>query len=106
MNVPRKKSTSDTNVTKDIALQSILNFFHLNSMSKFSSLAAQNKASLHCNLPLSLGDGLDLVSLCLGGQLHRRHQLLLLAPDLLLFNLDLLPALNHLKSDNDGRFPL
>ena len=54
-------------------------------------------------LPLSLGDGLNLVSLSLGRQLDSRHQLLLLAPDLLLLNLDLLPALDHLKSDNGER---
>ena len=57
-------------------------------------------------LPLSFGDGLDLVRLCLGGQLHCRHEFLLLAPDLLLFNLDLLPALDHLKSDSDRGFSL
>ena len=46
--------------------------------------------------PHALGDGLHLVALCLGGQPHRGHQLLLLPLDLLILDLNLLPSLYNL----------
>ena len=49
--------------------------------------------------PVALGYGLHLVRLGLGGELHRGRQLLLLAHDLLLLDLDLLPPLHHLDLD-------
>ena len=49
--------------------------------------------------PVALSDGLHLVRLSLGGELHRGRQLLLLAHDLLLLDLDLLPPLHHLDLD-------
>ena len=49
--------------------------------------------------PVALCDGLHLVRLGLGGELHRGRQLLLLAHDLLLLDLDLLPPLHHLDLD-------
>ena len=49
--------------------------------------------------PVALSDGLHLVGLGLGGELHGGRQLLLLAHDLLLLDLDLLPPLHHLDLD-------
>ena len=49
--------------------------------------------------PVALGHSLHLVRLGLGGELHRGRQLLLLAHDLLLLDLDLLPPLHHLDLD-------
>lgn len=45
-------------------------------------------------LPLALSDELDFIALGLGRQTDGGHELLLLASDLLLLDLDLLPALD------------
>ncbi len=47
-------------------------------------------------VPVSLGDGLDLVGLRLGRQLDGGDELLLLPHDLLGLDLDLFPSFNHL----------
>ena len=49
------------------------------------------------HLPHALGDSLDLEALCLCGEPHCGHQLLLLPLDLLLLNLYLLPSLDNLE---------